>query len=171
VPAVFLGIFSSVPLLTVLARLFLGRRRFRDYLFWDEGRLGAGHIDGLLRMLTVLAVLVGVSCAVFVGLVLNWYARFAEDEIAIKRFIGLGEEVHPYGDVEQIVLTTHRWSGKQTVPGSNLGLRFRDGRTWSTDQTFRLPEGDERERLLEFLRRKTGLEITEARLLEDLPGW
>ena len=82
-----------------------GRRRFLEYVLWDEGRLGGHNVDGLVRTLSGLALLVGFLSAVFVGLALNWYARLAEDEIAVKRLVGLGEEVHPYGDVEQVVVT------------------------------------------------------------------
>jgi hypothetical protein len=172
VPGLFLGIFSSIPLLTLIARLIMGRRRFLEYLYWDEGRLGPGHVEGAIRMIAGLALFVGILSALFVGLVMNWYARFTEEEIAIKRLLGFGEEVHPYSSVDQIVVTSHITQGKEVVPGHDLGLRFSDGRTWSTDQTFALPrDAAERERLLEFLRRKTGKPITRVRLLKDAPGW
>jgi hypothetical protein len=100
------------------------------------------------------------------------YARFTEEEIAIKRLIGFREEVHPYSSVEQVVVTSHRRQAKQVVPGADLGIRFRDGRTWTTDQTFQLPrDAADRDRLLDFLARKTGKPITRARLLKDLAGW
>ncbi len=150
-------------LLVALARLLMGRRRFTEYLFWDEGRLGERSVDGIVRMLSGLALLVGVLSALFVCLVMNWYARLGEDEIAVKRLVGLGEEVHPYGGVEQVVVTSHQRQGQQVVPGEDLGLRFHDGRTWSTDQTFQLPRDPaERDPLLDFLRRKTGRPITRA---------
>ena len=171
-PAIFLGIFSTLPLLALLGRLVLGRQRFLEYLFWDEGRLGARYPDRAIRVLTALAVLLGVGSAVFVGLVMNWYARFGEDGVAIKRLIAVGEEVHPYGDVEQVVVSSQRRVGEDVFPGVDVGLRFRDGRTWRTGQTFPLPADDaERDRFLEFLRRKTGKPFTQARLLEDVPGW
>jgi hypothetical protein len=108
VPALFLGIFTSTPLLSLLARLVMGRRRFLEYLFWDEGRIGTPKVDAMIGMVSGLALLVGVLSAAFVLVVLNWYARFTEEEIAIKRFIWFGEEAHPYSTVEQIVLTSHR---------------------------------------------------------------
>jgi hypothetical protein len=40
VPALFLGIFTSILPLGLFVRLVLGRRRYLEYLFWDEGRLG-----------------------------------------------------------------------------------------------------------------------------------
>jgi hypothetical protein len=174
VPALFLGIFTSLPLLTLLARLVMGRRRFLEYLFWDEGRLNARghHVENMIKLLSVLALLLSLISTIFVGLVMNWYARFSEDEIAIKRFIGFGEEVHPYGNVEQIVVTSHRWEDKQIVPGVDLAIRFSDGRKWNTDQTFVMPrDAAQRDRLLEFLQRKTGKSIARVRLLSDLPGW
>ncbi len=53
-----------------------------------------------------------------------------------------------------------------------MGLRFRDGRRWSTDQMAGPPpEAAVCERLLEFLRRKTGKPVTRVRFLQDAPGW
>jgi hypothetical protein len=172
VPALFLGILSSLPLLMLLARLLLGRRRFLEYLFWDEGRLGPGSADRAIKVVSGLALVVSVVSAVWIGLVLNWYARFNEDQIAIKRLLAVGEEVHRYGDVVQIVVTSHRQMGKEIVPAEDVGLRFRDGRTWSTGQTFPPPSNPfERDRFLDFLQRKTGKPITRVRLLKDAPGW
>jgi hypothetical protein len=172
VPAIFLGIFTTLPLLVLLGRLVLGRQRFLEYLFWDEGRLRAGYPEAVIKLLSVLAVLLSVGSAVYVGLVMNWYTRFGEDEIAIKRLLGVGEEVHRYGDVEQVVVSSQIRVGKEVFPGVDVGLRFRDGRTWRTGQTFALPtDAAERDRFLDFLRRKTGKPFTQARLLEDVPGW
>jgi hypothetical protein len=174
VPCLFLGIFSTLPLLVPLAYFLMGRERFLEYLYWDEGRLSQHRPrpEGVIRLLAVLALILGVVCGTFTWLAMNWYARFTEEGIAVKRLLGFGEEFHPYESVEQIVLTSHRRIGKDTEPGQDLGLRFRDGRTWYTDQTFALP-GDpaERDRLLEFLQRKTGKPITRARLLKDVPGF
>ena len=103
---------------------------------------------------------------------MNWYARFSDDEIAIKRFIDFGEEVHPYSDVEQIVVSSHTWDDNQIVGGEDLGIRFCDGRKWDTDEIFHMPRDvGERDRLLEFLQWKTGKPIVRVRLLSDAPGW
>jgi hypothetical protein len=169
VPALFLGIFSSLPVLMLPVRLLLGRRRFTEYLFWDEGRLGPGYADGVIRLLTGMALVLGVGSAVFVGVVLNWYTRFGEDEIAIKRPLALREEVHPYGDVEQIVVGSRRLQGNEVAARDDVGLRFRDGRTWSTEQRCGPPpEPGERERLLAFLRQKTGKPVTRVRFLREV---
>ena len=173
-PAVFLGIFTTLPVLALLARLLLGRRRFREYLFWDEGRLAAGGTpaEGVIRMLSGLATLTGVISAAFVVLVMNWYARFTEDEIAIKRLLAVREEVHPYNTVVQVVLTTHARQGQDIAERENVHLRFADGKTWDTDATFFLPrDAGERQRFLDFLRAKTGKPILRARLINDVPGW
>jgi hypothetical protein len=171
-PALFLGIFTTLPLLALLGRVVLGRQRFLEYLFWDEGRLRAGYPDRAVRLLTALAVLVGVGSAVWVGLVMSWYTRFGEDEIAVKGLFAVREDVHRYGDVEQVVVSSQRRVGDDVFPGVDLGLRFRDGRTWRTGQTFALPvDAGERDRFLEFLRQKTGKPFTQVRLLDDVPGW
>ena len=68
--------------------------------------------------------------------------------------------------------TAHARVKQNVIPSEGLHVRFDDGQTWSTGQSFRLPDApEERKRLLEFLRRKTGKPITQARLLENVPGW
>ena len=174
VPRIFLGIFTTLPVLILLLRLVLGRRLFLEYLFWDEGRLNRGTLnaDGLIRMLSILALLVSVPCAGFVGLAMNWYTRFTEDEIAVKPLFGFREEKHAYGDIEQLVISSHRRVGANSIEGSELGIRFQDGRTWRTGQTFALARDNaERNRFFAFLERKTDKPIKRLRLLRDMPGW
>jgi len=174
IPALILGIFSTIPLLVLLSYFLLGRRRFLEFLFWDEGRLShrGRQPEGIIHILSCLALIVGILSAIYVCLAMNWYGRFTEDAIAIKRFFAFGEEVHPYGSVEQIVLTSHRRAGKEIIAGEDLGLRFDDGRTWSTGETFVMPrDPPERDRLLDLLRRKTGRPIIRTRLLKDFPGY
>jgi hypothetical protein len=174
VPSIFLGIFTTLPVMMLLLRLVMGRRLFLEYLFWDEGRLNRGALsaDGIIRMLSILALLVSVPCAGFVGLAMNWYTRFTEDEIAVKPLFGFSEEKHAYGDIEQLVISSHRRAGEDIIEGSELGIRFQDGRTWRTGQTFELPRDNvERDRFLAFLQRKSGKPIQRLRLLTDVPGW
>jgi hypothetical protein len=173
-PGIFLGIFTAIPLLMLLFLLVLGKRRFIEYAHWDEGRMESKGMspDALIQLLSRLGVLVSILSVVFVCLVMNWYACLTEDEIVIKRLFGLGTEVHRYDTVQEIVVTTHRQGDKELIAEPGLGLRFSDGRTWNTDDTFRLPhDPGQVQRLLDFLQRKTGKPITHARLLKDLPGW
>jgi hypothetical protein len=171
VPGLLLGIFSVPPLLLLLMRLLLGRRRFTEALFWEEGRLG-GNVDALLRFFRCLALFVSLACAAFVGLAMNWYARFTEDTVVVKRLLGAREDVYPYGSVVQIVWARPAGEVGQPVPPGDIHIRFADGKTWGTDQTFFLPaDAAERQRFLDFLREKTGRPITRARSLQDVPGW
>jgi hypothetical protein len=174
VPCLFLGVFSALPLLLLLMRLLLGRRRFIEALFWEEGRLGAEgrEVGALLRSLGGFALVLGGACAVFVGLALNWYARFTENAVVAKRFLAAREEVHPYDSVVQVVWTGPVGEDGQPEARGNIHLRFADGTTWGTDHTFVLPDDPaERRRFLDFLAKKTGRPITWARSLQDVPGW
>jgi len=165
-PAFMLGICSSMLLALLCTRLLLGRSRFREALSWMEGYVNArsgGSLDRDTRVLAVFAVCVSALSTLYVWQVMNWYLRFGEDQIAIKRLLGSGEEVYSYADVDQVVLTT--W------PKEQLHLRFRNGRTWETDDTFHMPQGPERARLLDLLQGKTGKPIIHARLITDVPGW
>jgi hypothetical protein len=174
VPGLLLGIFSVIPLLLLFMRLLLGRRRFIESLFWEEGRFEAvgRNVDAVLRAFRWLALFVSLATAVFVGLALNWYARFTDDAVVIKRLLVAREEVHPYGSVVQIVWVRPAGEVDQPVPPGDVHLRFADGQTWGTDQTFFLPaDAAERQRFFDFLREKTGRPITRARSLQDVPGW
>lgn len=173
VPCLFLGIFTSIVPVQLLARLVLGRR-YVEYLYHEEGRIAwqGRDPDALVRFLGRLGLFVGVGCAIYAVLVLNWYARFTDDAVAIKRLFALTEEVHPYSQVEQFIVTSHRDTNQGIVEEEDLHLRFADGKTWSTDQTFFLPrDPDERARLLDFVQRKIGRPPQRARFIEDVPGW
>jgi hypothetical protein len=171
-PAFLVGTLASYPFAMGIFRLFFGPRLLREWLFWDEGRIGSRNVDGLLGAASMLSLFCSVLCTLFVLLVMNWYARFADDEIGIKRFFAVSEEVYPYGDIEQIVVSSHRRGDNGIERGEDLGIRFRDGRIWDTDGTFHMPSGvGERDRLLEFLQWKTGKPIVRVRLLSDAPGW
>jgi hypothetical protein len=172
--ALLLGICTSILPGMLLARLLLGRRRFHEFLFHGEGRGEAqgGSRARIMRVLAGLALFVSIGSALYIWQVMNWHLSLTEDHIAIKRLAAFREEIHPYEDVEQIVLTSHERYKGNVFPRDNLHLRFRDGRSWATDETFVLPrDQDQRHRLLDFLRQKTGKPITRARLVTDVPGW
>src|SRR5262249_34425743 len=67
--------------------------------------------------------------------------------------------------------SSHRRVGENILEGSELEIRFPDGRTWRTGQTFELPRDNaERDRFLAFLERTTGKPIKLPRLLRDMLG-
>jgi hypothetical protein len=174
VPAIFLGIFSSAAIIEPFTRILLGRR-YGEYRYWEQARLGMqgpAGVERFGRQFTLLARALGLGLGLWVLLAMNWYARLNENEVAIKPLFGIQEQLYPYSRVEQIVLTSHLRVKDDAVPREGLHLRFDDGQTWSTGQTFRLPETpEERNHLLEFLVQKTGKPLTPARLIENVPGW
>ncbi len=160
-PAMMLGTCTTMPLLYLFARLLLGRSRFNEYLFWDEGRaeqtMGVFVRERYLSFFLCTARCLSVLCVLYVWQTMNWYARVAEDGIAIKKLLDVREHFYPYSSVEQIALT--RGPGPNGGPVDNLRIQFLDGQVWETDTTFALPSSPERDQLLDFLRRKTGQEI------------
>src|SRR6185437_14016757 len=109
VPSVFLGIFCCAAILEPLTRILLGRR-YPEYCYWEQARRGlAGPVGVQLygRRFVVFAVVLGTLMALWVVLAMNWYVRLTENEIAIKPLFGIGEQLHPYNRVQQIVLTSH----------------------------------------------------------------
>ena len=171
---IFLGILTAIPVLMLAARVVMGKRRFIEYAHWDEGRnRDAGKECGRGAPEPVGGCPAGRSA---------WRGRGLPDhELVHLPDGGRGpincwywptREVRPYDTVQEIVVTSHRRVSKEVMKGPDLGLRFSDGRTWRTGGAFHLPhDPDEVKELLDFLRRKTGKPITQARLLDDLPGW
>jgi hypothetical protein len=105
-------------------------------------------------------------------LAMNWYMRLTDEAVIVKPLFSFAEQDHPYTDVTQVVLTSHVLVKQELIAREGLHLRFRDGSTWSTGDTFRLPStAQERNQLLEWLLRKTGRQVIRARLLNDVPGW
>jgi hypothetical protein len=174
VPAVFLGIFTTAGILEPFVRILLGRR-YAEYCYWEQARRGLSGPAGVQlygRRFKLFAWLLGVLMAAWVVLAMNWYVRFTEEAIAIQPLFGIKERVYPYNRVQQVVLTTHVVVKRDVIPREGLHLRFDDGQTWSTGQTFAVPDAPgERKRLLEFLMSKTGKPILQARLIEEVPGW
>jgi hypothetical protein len=173
-PAVFLGIFSSVAIIDPLTRILLGSR-YTEYSHWEQARSG---LDGPVamrqfgKMFSRFAWILGPLMGLWVLLGMNWYMRLSENEVAIKPLFGIKEEVYPYNRVQQVVVTTHAIEKWIAVSRENLHLRLDDGQTWSTGQNFALPKSpEERKHLLEFLVQKTGKPLTQARFIEDVPGW
>lgn len=171
VPAIFLGIFSSMGILEVVTRILLGRR-YTEYSHWAQARLGQVRQRRISRRFFFFAWFLGGLMAIWVLLAMNWYVRLTDDAIAIKPLFGLSEHVYPYNRIQQIVWTSHTWVKNQAIPREGLHLRFDDGKTWGTGQSFSLPEApEERKRLLELLSRKSGKPVTRAKLIENVPGW
>jgi hypothetical protein len=173
-PSVLLGSYTTYALMAFLARLVMGRRLFLEYFFWDEGRVNrcGYNVYRFIRLRRILAFLVGVSSAGIVALAMSCYTRFTEDEIVVKPLFGLSEEKHAYGDIERLVISSHRRVRDKIVEDSELGIRFQDDQTWRTGVEFGLPKDNaERDRFLAFLQKKTGKPIIRLRLLEDMPGW
>jgi hypothetical protein len=173
-PEMFLGFISAAPLLGLLAYVLLGRRRFLEYLSYDEGRLKHMGLnsDEKFRVLSFIGLICGILSAIFIVLGMNWYTRLTENEIAIKRIFAFSEEVHPYSSVEEIVVSHHCWKNKEIVPGVDLGIRFQDGRTCTTGESYWIHhQAADLDRIIAFLSRKTGKPILRVRLLKDVPGY
>ncbi len=171
VPAIFLGIFSSIGIMEVLTRILVGRR-YTEYSHSAQARLGQVRQQRISRLFFFFAWFLGGLLAIWVLLAMNWYVRLTDNEIAIKPLFGIKEQVYPYNRILQIVLTSHSRVKNEDIPGEGLHLRFDDGRTWSTGQSFRVPDApEERKRLLDLLSHKSGKPVTRAKLIENVPGW
>jgi hypothetical protein len=57
-PALLLGLCTSFLPGLLCARLLLGPDRFREYLFWEEGRAapGGGYYERISKLLTAVAL-------------------------------------------------------------------------------------------------------------------
>src|SRR5215813_1062710 len=83
-PSMFLGIITAMIPLTLLFKFLLGG----DYdLYVVYGNLRVGFDS--VRMVRLIAIIVGPVALVFSLLAMNCYTKFSEDGIAINRFLSV----------------------------------------------------------------------------------
>jgi hypothetical protein len=167
-PALFLGIFTSVFPLNLIAYLAL-RGRQEDYEEWERGRLGLGQRNAVLGLLLFLALVIVVPLTAVVALGMDWYTRFGEDEIAVNGFWGVGERAYPYGGVRRLVKTARLMPPSGVaVTRDRYFILFDDGTRWCNEDVVQTGPHLERDaEIMAFVSRKTGLPIEELDFIED----
>jgi hypothetical protein len=127
-PSMLIGALCAALPATLFLRFALSDRYAR-YLTYSKRRFGFD----VKRWELPFYALLGVVCAAFVGLGLDFYVVFGENAVTLNDFWSLGVRTYPYSEVRQI-----RVSDKMEAPNGNVVDRwtvvveFADGHRWSS---------------------------------------
>jgi hypothetical protein len=159
IPAFFVGLIGAYWGHVLGVRLLFGGEGFRTWLLVCNHKAGFdGH-----RFLMALSVLTVVGSLAAAGLLLDSYTRIEEDRFVENEILGFGEKSRPYTDVKRIARTTHvRGQNGEESERSRLHVFFTDGTDWAASPA------ESYQSLAEFLMRKTGKPLVEARHVEEL---
>lgn len=168
--AIFMGIFSAAVSEAYLLRLVLGARRYAEYRHWEQARFGVHGQEGaqvLKGLFTALGLMVAVPTVLMIPLLMNWNTRFEENQIVVRPFFSLADDLHSYGSIKRIVYSSHTFYKGKLIESPGIFLAFDDGRTWEKGSLYTADRRAGIDRLLHHLQRKTTVLIERVRLRED----
>ena len=162
-PAMMFVAPAPAGLLTKRVFKLLLKDRYPDFARYVD--LESGIDDSALEK-PVIATL-GVLAALAIWLSAHWYVYFTPDEIVVNRLFRLREERFAYAEVSEI----------QTAPAfvSSLGkrvhrreyvVRFRNGRSWSTDSTLAADQPALVLAIVRYVSERSRVPIEELRVLD-----
>jgi len=158
-PAGFTALIGAYWGHVLAIRVLFGRDGLAAWLLVCNHKAGFdGH-----RFLAALSVLTVGGSLVTAGMLLDYYTRVEEDRFVENDLFGLGERSRPYADVTKVAVTTHtRGRDGAESEQSRLRVYFSDGAEWTASpaEAYRP--------LAEFLARRTGKPLLNARHAEDL---
>lgn len=156
-PAMFLGVLTSLFVMLWLYRRMLGDR-YEEYMHFCDLSLKYDQRKYLPLM---------TWCTVIMSLVLllpllNTYILFTDAAVHFNRLVRLTEQRYGYDQVTEIahVLKSRAPSGKVHDKPYFL-VTFEDGVCWSPKNTLAFVTNQYREDTIQFLLTKTGLQLVE----------
>jgi hypothetical protein len=162
-PALFLGMVSSVLPTTLLYKLLL-RDRYEEYILCGNLRVG---FDAW-RVFRGLALVISLGCAALIVLGLDWYVRFTEEEIVINRLLRFDELRYPYSRVQRIRAASHFKAPVGTVREvTYFAIDFEDGERWTTRDGPQDLSRHVGEKIIQFVAERSGKGIEKVRLIDD----
>ncbi len=162
IPAMFLALVLAGNLSNVAARALLGER-YPEYLAYQKLK----HEMDLVRVGRLLTTGIGVACAIFVFMGLDWSVRLERDALVLNGYLSVGDERHPLSDIRGI-----RTAPALVAPNGNRVLRreyvvrFADGRSWTTNNVLSESSESEKRRLATLLAERSGVRIEEVPVLQ-----
>jgi hypothetical protein len=154
-PAVFLGIPSTVVPLAITFKILLGDR-YEEYMRWSNQRQGfdAWKVLGLMTVLFVMG-----SVFWMVGSLRLW-EEFHEDRVVIMRPWYWSPRTYPYARVKTIA----HFARSQAPNGNILDnprtvIKFDDGMTWSTRNRIAVPDQQREADIINLVSTRSGRPI------------
>ncbi len=164
IPAMFLGLVSTLPLGDATYRLLL-KDRYQEYVRYGNLKLGTDF-----QRLTV--PFIGIVVFLVLGaviLILNWYVVFTDTEIILNPLFSLSEQHRPYSSIVSIETSTRIRAFAGNVVNRREPeylLYFEDRNTWPT---FRNPAdltGKLLHEMMNFVSGKSGIPTSQIDILD-----
>lgn len=134
-------------------RAMMGSGLYDQWMIQGSQRAGFDAAR-LLRFLT-LVIMVPYTALFLPSLVCH--TRFSESGVGIQGYAEIHESQYPYSDIEKAAIVRGYRDRSGTFQSDpQIVLHFRDGRHWSSRDSFRDPEAISSD-LTAFISRKTGL--------------
>jgi len=155
-PAFFLGLAgAAVPTHFLFSRMLGGR--YREFLYYCNLRAG---FDAL-RAYYWITFVIATPALLVIPLALDYYIRFAEDEIAISPFFSFGENRRPYSDVKEIrSVATFRAPNGNVVSNPYYQIVFEDGLIWSIRDGLQKKDTERDRAIMNFVSQRSGKSIS-----------
>lgn len=158
IPAIFIGILSSIPVLAGLYRLALGDR-YQEYIEFCDLRHGANG----WRVVMALGWMLLLVSVVAMPQLLWSHASFYPNEIRLRKFTSFTEQRFDYTDVAQLAhVRRFQAPNGNWIERPHHVVEFNDGTLWTT-RSVSDPNPAEDPQLMDFLVEKTGLPIQQLR--------
>jgi hypothetical protein len=151
----FAGICVTWFIAAPIMRAMMGSGQFDQWMIQGNRRAGFDSP----RALRLLAFVIMVPYTVLFLPSLVCHTRFSESEVGIQGYAEIHEKRYPYSDVEKAAIVNgYRDRSGTFRKDRRVVLYFRDGRRWSSRDSFRDPE-EIRSDLTAFISQKTSLKF------------
>jgi len=165
-PALFMGIMTSVICVDFLIRIFFKKYYFEicDYL-----KIYGGLSTQRTRILDVAFAVASIGIIVHLAFFTNCYAVFKNDVIVANSLVSFKEKTYNYSQIEKILVSTHdRTSSGKEYEKYLVILVFDDGKEIATnDFGYRFLKNDIQD-FIDFVSDKSEKEPIVKRYVKDL---
>lgn len=159
IPALFFALFISAIPLHYLYLSMLGRQRYAEYIEYGNQKF---ELDSW-RVFRFLGNLMIPLCLAFTFMALDTYARVTGDSFVVNRFLGTGEAVLRFEQLQAIELVE-----SFVAPDGNIVhrpyyvLRFQHGAEFDFRSFPSQTDFQQQQSLVGFLVEVTGIEVTQG---------
>ena len=155
-PALFFAIFLSALPSHFLFRGLLGRRRYAEYVEYGNQKF---QID-VWRLFKYLGNLLLPFCLLLTLMALDCYARIGDREFIVNRFLGVGETVYVFGQIESITRVQSLAASENDILRQGYYvIRFNDGERFDFRRSWSGTGIAEQREIANYLATVTGLDI------------
>ncbi len=158
-PALFVALFAAMLLLRYLLTRSLGRRRYAEFVEYNDRKF---RIDSW-RLFYYLGAVLLPLCLVLTFMAFDSYARIDDEGIAVNEFLGYGEKFYRFDEIEAIMHV-----GDEAAPRGQQGdfphyvIRFRGGDDFDLYRSALGLDRDQQDAVIDYLQAVTDLRVVRA---------